>query len=295
MRPSWGTPPLGDVDLRHDLDAGDHGGLDVPGRGHDVVEDPVDAVADPHPALLGLDVDVAGALADGLEDDLVDEADDRRLVHQLAEAVEAHLLVGGPDPDLPDHGLQVLVEGRVLVQGPLEVVQGDDGRHDLVAGVAAHVIQGQDVEGVHHAERELPVGEPEGDDLVAPRHVLGEDQHRLLVREDLGEVQVLQPQLAGHRAGHLRLRGDAHLQEHLPEPLPRPLLALEGLLQPLGCEEPRLDEDLPQPPAPAGGGAAALPVRLRDGVDGVACHGVLASYRRAGAARGRMPLSRRWV
>ena len=53
---------------------GDRGGL---------LEHAVDAVADAHVLVVGLEVDVGGAALDGLRDDLVDELDDRGV---LAEA-----------------------------------------------------------------------------------------------------------------------------------------------------------------------------------------------------------------
>src|SRR5207302_5609183 len=81
-------PPLGAVHLRHDLDPGDDGRVDVRGRRHDDVQGAVDAVPDPDPGLLRLDVDVAGPLAKRLHDDHVDQADDRGIVDELPEGVE---------------------------------------------------------------------------------------------------------------------------------------------------------------------------------------------------------------
>jgi hypothetical protein len=43
-----------------------------------LVEHAVDAVLDHHLVVAGLDVDVRGAALDGVEDDRVDELDDRR-------------------------------------------------------------------------------------------------------------------------------------------------------------------------------------------------------------------------
>ena len=84
-RPSCGQATLGDVEVAHDLqarhDAGDH----APRDGHRLHEHAVDAEAHAHRAVLGLEVDVRGALLDGLGDDLVDELDDRRVVGGLAQ------------------------------------------------------------------------------------------------------------------------------------------------------------------------------------------------------------------
>ena len=70
---------LGDVELRHDLDArNDRAVVPLVDRVHRLVEDAVDAVLDDDDVLLRLDVDVRGAALDRVEDDRVDELDDRR-------------------------------------------------------------------------------------------------------------------------------------------------------------------------------------------------------------------------
>ena len=66
---------LGDVEARHDFESGDDGALqrlDV-FRDGDFDEPAVDAVADAEVGGEGLDVDIGGALVEGLADDLVDE------------------------------------------------------------------------------------------------------------------------------------------------------------------------------------------------------------------------------
>ena len=63
------------------------------GRG--LLEHAVDAVADPHLVVLGLEVDVGGAALDGLRDDPVHELDDRRVLAAGAEVdrrVLAHVV-----------------------------------------------------------------------------------------------------------------------------------------------------------------------------------------------------------
>ena len=74
-----GQTPLRDVEVAHDLEAADDRVLQLDGRLHDLVEHAVDAVADPHGLLVGLDVDVGGILPDGVEQDEVHKLDDRRV------------------------------------------------------------------------------------------------------------------------------------------------------------------------------------------------------------------------
>ena len=61
-------------------------------RAHDVVEDPVDAVADAQLLLVRLDVDVARALLDRRHQHDVHEPDDRRFFALLGERLGADLL-----------------------------------------------------------------------------------------------------------------------------------------------------------------------------------------------------------
>ena len=67
--------------FRREVTPGDHAARDRGG----VVQDAVDAVADPHVLALGLEVDVGGALLDALRDHAVDELDDGRVAGRLAD------------------------------------------------------------------------------------------------------------------------------------------------------------------------------------------------------------------
>ena len=74
-----GEAPLRDVEVRHDLDARQDGRLHLLGRVHHVVEHAVDPVAHAEDLLVRLQVDVRGALPDGVGDDQVHEPDRRGL------------------------------------------------------------------------------------------------------------------------------------------------------------------------------------------------------------------------
>ena len=70
---------LGDIELAHDLDARNDGGMPVlRDGGHGVVEDAVDAVLDDDFLIARFDVDVAGAAFEGVEDGGIDQLDDGR-------------------------------------------------------------------------------------------------------------------------------------------------------------------------------------------------------------------------
>jgi hypothetical protein len=102
-----GHAPLGDVEVGHDLDARDdahrHPALDGRRRG----EHAVDAEQHARVALLGVDVDVRGALLHGLRDDRVHELDHRRVAVDLIDGDFAFaLLVGVLVDDVLDRVIQ---------------------------------------------------------------------------------------------------------------------------------------------------------------------------------------------
>src|SRR5438876_565927 len=66
-----GHAALGDVQVAHDLQAGDETRLDVLRRAHHLVEHAVDPVTDPHVLLGRLDVDVGCPVLHGLADQQV--------------------------------------------------------------------------------------------------------------------------------------------------------------------------------------------------------------------------------
>ena len=85
-------PLLGDVHLRHDLDARGDGILEAQGRIHHVVQDAVDAEPDAEVLFIGLDVDVAGALFERFRQDQVHQLDDRRFLAGALQLIDRDLL-----------------------------------------------------------------------------------------------------------------------------------------------------------------------------------------------------------
>ena len=85
---------LGDVELAHHLDARNDGGVPVLGDGrHGVMQHAVNAVLDGHFLIARLDVDVAGAPLERVEDGGVDKLDHRRDGAIGGELVDGESLV----------------------------------------------------------------------------------------------------------------------------------------------------------------------------------------------------------
>ncbi len=78
---------LGDVELGHDLDARNDGGVMLLGNGlHGVLQHAVDAVLDHHIVVFRLDVDVAGAALERIENGGIDQPDDGAFVFRWSAA-----------------------------------------------------------------------------------------------------------------------------------------------------------------------------------------------------------------
>ena len=81
-------PALGDVELRHQLHAGDDRRLQLARRIVLLIEHAVDAIANAKFLLERLDVNVAGALLDGQRDHRVHQANDGRFARHVAQMLE---------------------------------------------------------------------------------------------------------------------------------------------------------------------------------------------------------------
>src|SRR5713101_4160205 len=162
-----GEAPLRDVQARHDLHARGERGLETLGRRHDLVEDTVDAEAHPEDLLVGLEVDVGRAPANGVHQDHVDQTHDRGLVGRLLQLEDVDLgraLFVALD-QLDVSGGSLHLRNNVGDAPAFAVVGTVDGltnrrlgghhRDDLEVGHEPHVVQREDVRRVAHGERQL--------------------------------------------------------------------------------------------------------------------------------------------
>ena len=149
-------PPLGDVDVGHDLQPGDHAGLDrLAATRIDLVQHAVDAEPHPQVVLGRLEVDVGGAVLDRLRDQQVDVPDDRRVVDDRRQvATTAGLVLGA---QVVGHVAEVAVLALQPVDDPAQLAAGDHHRPDGHAGGGADVVQRHHVARVGDADDELVV------------------------------------------------------------------------------------------------------------------------------------------
>ena len=105
---------LGDVELRHDLEARDERRLELQRRLHDFLQRAVDAVAHAQLVLEALEVDVRRAALHGVGEDRVDELDDRRVIHlrRRAPRPTSSSSVSSTTSMSPSHALGDVLEQR---------------------------------------------------------------------------------------------------------------------------------------------------------------------------------------
>ena len=256
-----GEAAFGDVEVGHDLDAGDEGGLQALGGGHDLVEHAVDAEADAEDLFVGLEVDVGGAAADGIDQDHVDESDERRLVGRLLQFEDVDLaaaaIVVRQDLDLARLVLQFADD--IGQDGVLPVIAALDRlldralrrhhRHDAKRGEELDVVEGEDVGGVGHRQRKRVSGSFDREHLVLAGHVPGHELEDVGIDVELGERDRGDAVLPGEEADKLLLGQELEPDQHRPELVAGPPLVGEGALQLLARDQAFPDEQIAQAPA----------------------------------------------
>jgi hypothetical protein len=250
-----GEALLGDVESAHDLDPrGDRLLHAFRERAEWLVEQVVRSEPDEKLALEGLDMNVAGALLDGLLKKRVDESDDRRALFVRIEQVLRLL------DDLRREVVEIValerlrdLSGRVsAVKHRVDAVEdhsprGQD-RLDLEVRVEKpEVVQGIDEKGVSHRDQEPPVLAPDGQERVGLRERDGDLGRELRIY--LVWTQGLtdgKPVELTERAEEPIFGQEPELDDDVGQALARFLVAslhlLEGLLRQGGGSAERLEE-----------------------------------------------------
>jgi len=186
-------PPFRDVELRHDLDAGEDRRLQLKRGGRHLLEHAVDPEAHAQLPFVRLDVDVARTAPHRLGDEGVDELDDRGLVRAPRRREFRLLRRRLDDLDLValhrlhdvSHRLGLVVQA---VDGPLDLPLGGDVDLHLVAGHELDVVDGEEVGGVGHGHAQRAAGASDRHDLELARD-LGRD-HADDGRIDLDALEI---------------------------------------------------------------------------------------------------------
>src|SRR5205823_11990395 len=207
---------LGDVEVGHDLQAGDQPRLDVLRRPHHLVEHAVDAVADPDVDLGGLDVDVGGPVGNRLADQEVDELDDRRVLGDLLDPGEVVLglhLAGGQGRNV----LGAALHAVVLVEGFENCPPRRDNGPDFSAGDRADVVDGDDVGRVGHGDDQAVLFPSDGHGLETAGQGVGDEADGARVDRVVREIDELEADAGGQRRDQVALGDDAGVDEDAAE------------------------------------------------------------------------------
>src|SRR5581483_5682992 len=240
---------LGDVELRHDLDARDDRRLEPARRALDVVQDPVDAVADLELVLERLDVDVRRALLDRAVDEQVHEADDRRLAREVAEVVDVLFVVG----EVLDVGLRrlraaVSVRRRAVPVRRLEplehVALAREARIDLEPRRDLERLDRVVVRRIGHRDGERSVRLRERDHLRVLQILDVEAPERDRVRRKVASRDGLHPEVLREERQQVLLGDEAEVQEEPLEPLAPLLLEPLDLAQVILADAALLEQEL---------------------------------------------------
>ena len=168
IRPFLRQPPFGDVDVRHDLQSRDQGGLDVVRHLIDLVQNPVDAEPDPHVALGGFEMEIGCTRLDRLLEKGV------HVPHQRSVVAAARHQVGHIGQVLGAHGAADRIQVVVLALEPIDqfaqFAAGDDNRADEHAGGRAHVVQGHHVVGIADRDDQFVTGDGDAQQPMPQYH-----------------------------------------------------------------------------------------------------------------------------
>ena len=250
--------PLGDVEVAHDLHAADDAEHHAPLDRGGLDEHAVDAEAHAQLGAAGLEVDVRGALLDGLGDDLVDEPDDRRVVGGLAQVDDlAGALVLLLAEEVRGDDVVELRQARDEVE---DVLAARDGRADLLAGEQRDVVDGEHVGGIGHRDEQRAVVEVvDRNRLVALGRRDRDEVGRRHVRLEDRQVEVVEAVALGDGAREAVGRQGALLDEHLLGHLAAAPSLLHRVRDALAVDEAEVDDDVGE----EAGGAAGV-ARLGD-------------------------------
>src|SRR6476646_4730223 len=193
-------PALGNVQLAHDLNAGDDGGLVLAGdRVHGLLQHAVNAVLDHHRVVAALDMDVAGPALQSGEDGGVHQANDGADVafggqpldgdgFVAARLVFADDVQGEAFAGFFQHALRLF---RFL-EDVADLRQRADLGDDALAQQQADLVNHHQLAGIGNGNRQPPVrGLVQGDEVVAEHQVHGNLFEQVMVELEVPQIHEL--------------------------------------------------------------------------------------------------------
>ena len=238
--------PLGDIQLRHELEAADDGGLELARRRFLVEEHAIHAEAHAEFLLEGLDVNVAGALFDGLGDHGVDQANDGSLARHVAEVFEI-----GSGLFVVAVGVGALFGFAVIAVDGVEdfLLGGERGAH-LQAAEGAHGGDGLEIQRIGHRDGEDVVRERDRDGAALAEETVRQAFDfgrggRSAIHRDQGDIELI-----AEGGEHVAVGDGAHVDQDFAELIAPFELEFEGALDILRLDLAAFQQDLAEPQIP---------------------------------------------
>uniref|UniRef100_E6QI37 Uncharacterized protein n=1 Tax=mine drainage metagenome TaxID=410659 RepID=E6QI37_9ZZZZ len=186
---------LSNVQLAHDLDAGEDGGVMFAGNGrHGGLKDAVNAVLDEQGIVIGFDMDVRGAALERGKDGGVDEADDGAKVFIGGKLLDrdAFVRVFLAGDDVEGESFAGFIENALGLFRFLEQV-GDlrergDARLDAAAEEAGNLVEDHEFRWVADGDDENVVALFEWDEVIAKHQLDGNGAQEVVLDFEVLEV-----------------------------------------------------------------------------------------------------------
>ena len=190
-----------DIEPRHDLQPADDGGLETVDFRRDRLrmEHPVDAVANLESRCLALDVHVAGSGMDGLEQQFVDQTDDRCFLRHLRQlrAVGFDLIeqfeIVFFAAQLQQAFDRFAANPQMVLSQPVDFAASRQDGDDRFARRRAHFVDRIEIERVARGDDQLPVLAPDRKDPLAVDQLRRKTVQQREVWLDFSEIDELQP------------------------------------------------------------------------------------------------------
>jgi type IV pilus assembly protein PilB len=215
-----------DVEVRHDLEARHDGRVHARGGAHQFAQFAVDAVPDAQHVVVGLDVDVAGAVADGPEQDEVHEPHDRRHVGQFLEIERlVALLLDDLDLAFLDVADEVVDLERArtvvheVVEQRVDAVGARDDELHLASRHARRFVDRPQVGGIVDGDGQRPVDLEHRNDVVRDDEVPGQQRQHVAVEQAARDAKEGQPVLDRQRLAQVLVGDEVQPQQGVAEAL----------------------------------------------------------------------------
>ncbi len=238
--PVLGQPPLGDVQLGHQLHARNHGCFHLAWRRLLAIQNAVHSIANTKFFFERLDVDVTGALFHSLSDNGVHLPDDGRLARHIAQVLQVLGRFGAFRVELRFATRRVAV---IFVDRVQNFLLGREHRAHLQARAVTHCRNGFDIQRIRHRQRHRVIVAAHWQATELPQESRGERLGFSRNGRWTPNGYERNVQLLSQRRQDIPHRDEAHVDQRLAKLVTALFLQLERALQIFIRDELALDKN----------------------------------------------------